>query len=99
MTVIIEPEADREWNEAVDHYEERDPGVGARFNFAIWERLKVLAAQPERFPLVGRVTRKAKIHGWPYAIYFAVNESMRQIKVIAVWHGKRNPKGLHRRIK
>jgi len=98
MTIITEPEAEREWNEAVDWYEEREAGVGARFNSVVWERLRTLAAQPDRFPLAGRLARKAKIKGWPYSIYFVVNAALRQIKVVAVWHGKRNPAELRRRL-
>jgi plasmid stabilization system protein ParE len=37
--------------------------------------------------------------GWPYAIFFAVNEAHHEVKVIAVWHGARNPAELRRRLK
>jgi len=99
MTVITEPEAEHEWNEAVDWYDQREPGVGLRFNAVVRDYLKELAAQPERFPLVGRLTRKAKIKDWPYSIFFVVDDEQRQIKIVAVWHGKRNPAELRRRLR
>ena len=99
MTVITEPEAEHEWNEAVDWYDQREPGVGLRFNAVVRDYLKALAAQPERFPLVGRFTRKAKIKDWPYSIFFVVDDAHRQIKIVAVWHGKRNPAELRRRLR
>ncbi len=99
MTVITEPEAEHEWNEAVDWYDQREPGVGHRFNAVVRDYLKVLAAQPERFPLVGRLTRKVKIKDWPYSILFVVDDEHRQLKVVAVWHGKRNPAELRRRLR
>lgn len=99
MTIITEPEAEHEWNEAVDWHEERQPGLGLRLNSEIWQHIQTLASQPDRFPLVGRLTRKAKIKGWPYSIFFVVNEAHSQIKIIAVWHGKRNPAALQRRIR
>ena len=97
MTLLVEPEAQREWNEAVDWYDEREPGVGLRFNSVVWDQLKTLAAHPERFPMAGRLARKAKIKGWPYSIFFVANETQRQIKILAVWHAKRNPAVLRRR--
>ena len=54
---------------------------------------------PERFPLATRLTRKAKILGrWPYSIYFTVNVEHREIKVLAIWHGSRNPAELMGRL-
>lgn len=99
MTVITEPEAEREWNEAVDYYDQREPGVGVRFNAVVRSYLKALAARPERFPLVARLARKAKIKDWPYSIFFVVDDVRRQIKVVAVWHGRRNPADLRRRLR
>src|SRR2546422_6780539 len=32
----------------------------------------------------GRHSRKARVLGWPYSIFFTVNEEDRQIKVLAV---------------
>ena len=82
MTLIVEPEAQREWND------EREPGVGLRFNSVVWEHLKTLAAHPERFPLSGRLAQKAKINGWPCSIFFVADKTQRQIKILAVWHAK-----------
>ena len=61
--------------------------------------VSAIVSQPRRFPSVGRKARKARVHGWPYSIYFAVNESQAEIKVIAVWHGARKPAGLYRRLR
>jgi plasmid stabilization system protein ParE len=97
--VLTEPEAEREWNEAVDWYEERESGVGLRFNAAVRASLQIVAKQPERFPLYSQLTRKAKIEGWPYPIFFAVNDTHRQINVLPVWHAKRNPTTLRQRLK
>jgi plasmid stabilization system protein ParE len=96
--VIVEADAEREWQQAADWYEERESGVGLRFNAAVHQCLQSLAQEPERFPLISRLTRKARIHGWPYSIFFVINESRQQIKVVAVWHGKRNPARLRRRL-
>ena len=46
------------------------------------------------------LTRKAKMpEPWPYSIYFTVNDRHREVKIIAVWHGVRNPAELRRRLK
>jgi len=46
------------------------------------------------------LTRKAKMpEPWPYSIYFTVNAGHREVKILAVWHGARNPAELRRRLK
>jgi plasmid stabilization system protein ParE len=98
--VIAEAEAKREWNEAVDWYEGREKGVGWRFNDELQIFLSGLAHGPERFKLVTALTRRAKMpKPWPYSIYFAVNQHHREVKILAIWHGARNPAELRRRLK
>jgi len=50
FNVITEAEAKQDWNEAVDWYDEREPGIGLRLNEKIHAVLKTLSKQPERFP-------------------------------------------------
>jgi plasmid stabilization system protein ParE len=98
--VIAEAEAKLEWNEAVDWYEERETGVGLRFDDELQMFLQSLAQDPERFRPATTLTRKAKMpEPWPYSIYFTVNFEHREVKVLAVWHGARNPAELRRRLK
>jgi plasmid stabilization system protein ParE len=98
--VITEAEAERDWHEAVMWYDEREPGVGDRLNVAIRAVLQTLARQPERFSRATRLTHKAKMPPpWPYSVDFTVNTEHREVKVLAVWHGARNPAELRRRLK
>jgi plasmid stabilization system protein ParE len=98
--VVAGAEARQDWNEAVDWYDEREPGVGLRLNDTIREFLQTLSRQPERFPLATRLTRKAKVPGpWPYSVYFTVNTEFREVNVLTIWHGARNPAELRRRLK
>jgi plasmid stabilization system protein ParE len=100
FTVIAEAEAKREWNEAVDWYEAREAGVGLQFDDELRTFLQTLARNPDRFRLVTRLTRKATVPGpWPYSVFFTVNSEHREVKVLAVWHGARNPSELRRRLK
>jgi plasmid stabilization system protein ParE len=100
FTVRVGAEAELDWHEAVLWYEERGSGNGQRLNVAVRDVLNILAQQPERFPLVTGRTRKVRVSPpWPYAIYFTVNPQHREIKVLAIWHGARNPEELRRRLK
>jgi plasmid stabilization system protein ParE len=100
FTVIVEADAERDWHEAVMFYDEREPGVSHRLNVAIRAILNSLAQQPERFSHATTRTHKAKVPPpWPYSVYFTINTEHREVKVLAVWHGARNPAELRRRLK
>jgi toxin ParE1/3/4 len=98
--VIAGAQAKREWNEAVDWYEDHEPGVGLRFDDALRTFLQTLAQNPERFQLFTRLTHKAKVPPpWPHSVYFTINTEHSEVNVLAVWHGARNPVELRRRLK
>ena len=100
FTVIVEAQAERDWHDAVIWYEERESGVSHRLNAAMRDLLNTLARQPERFPRAAHRTHKAKVPPpWPYSVYFTVNMEHHEVKILAVWHGSRNPAELRRRLK
>jgi plasmid stabilization system protein ParE len=100
FTVIVEADAERDWHEAVMFYDEREPGVSHRLNVAVRAILNSLAQQPERFSRATSRTHKAKVPSpWPYSVYFVVNKEYHEVKVLAIWHGARNPAELRRRLK
>jgi plasmid stabilization system protein ParE len=97
--VIHDTEAVFEFRAAVAWYEAQVAGLGVRFTLEVDAVITAIASHPFRFPKAGRKARKARIQGWPYSIYFVVNEAHSEIKVVAVWHGARNPAELRRRLK
>ena len=97
--VIHDSEATFEFREAVAWYEGQAEGLGVRFTLEVDAVITAISFQPLRFSKAGHKSRKARVHGWPYSIYFVINEAHAEIKVIAVWHGARNPAELRRRLK
>ncbi len=97
--VVLDSEAAFEFREAIAWLEGCSEGLGIRFISEVDAVMTAISSQPLRFSKAGRKGRKARVHGWPYSIYFVVNETHAEIKVIAVWHGARNPAELRRRMK
>ena len=97
--VIHDSEATLEFREAVAWYEGQAEGLGVRFTLEVDAVMAAISSQPLRFSKAGRKAHKARVNGWPYSIYFVVNEAHAEIKVIAVWHGGRNQAELRRRLK
>jgi plasmid stabilization system protein ParE len=98
--VVIEEEAEREFAEAVNFYDECEPGLGQRFARELRVFFRIVCEDPERFSLASRLTRKAKLpKPWPYSVYFAIKRETSEVVISTIWHGARNPAGLRRRLK
>lgn len=96
--VVIEEEAEAEFAEAVAFYNEREPGLGQRFACEVRDVFREVCRDPERFRLASRLTRKARVPGWPYSIYYAIKPQAGEIVISTVWHGARNSADLRRRL-
>jgi plasmid stabilization system protein ParE len=97
--VVIAEEAEREFAGAVDYYDQRETGLGQKFARAVRDVFKTACENPERFRRYSRLARKVKVPDWPYSVYFTIKTDMREVVVISVWHGARNPAELRRRLK
>ncbi len=98
--VVIEEEAEQEYVKAVRFYDERQPGVGQRFARDLRAFFKVVCKNPERFRLVSRLTRKARLpKPWPYSVFFAINRESSEVIISTIWHDSRNPAELRRRLR
>jgi plasmid stabilization system protein ParE len=100
FNVISEAGAEEEWRAAFEWYEEREPGLGLRFDDELRAFPHTLANNPERFRRFSRFTHVAKVPApWPYLVYFTIDKAHHEVKIQAIWHCARNPSRLRRRLK
>ena len=92
----FEPVALDEFKSAVQFYESRQPGLGARFFGVVEEAILRIRANPLRFPPLEGNLRKCKLARFPYAIIY--REARNQIEIIAVMHLRREPNYWRTRI-
>jgi toxin ParE1/3/4 len=71
-------------------YEDRSPGLGADFLQAVRLTLEAIERAPEQFPIALEDIRKVSLSRFPYVVYYVV--FTRGISVIAVMHGRRDPR-------
>ena len=95
--VRLKSPADLDYLQALEWYEERQPGLGQEFDaelLVLFERMK---QNPELFQKETAVVRKARMARFKYRIYFTMEGD--EIGVLAIWHPSRNPDALRRRLK
>ena len=93
--LILRDEAEDELNGAIDWYEARAPGLGARFLAAIEAQFQAIRATPLVHAAIYRRTRKTKVRRFPYCVYYRVHVGT--VVVISVFHTSRNPAVWRRR--
>ena len=95
--IISAPEARLSLKGRLRGMRTQQPGLGDRFEAEIHATLRRILQNPERFRLVGSTVRKARVQIFPYNVYYHVEDDF--IGVVSVFHGKRDPAELRRRIK
>jgi len=84
------PKARREEKEIYDYYEVRKEGLGEEF-LNEQERVEtILTKYPKIYQIVHKNIRQAALKRFEYKISFVVNETQKQIIIIAVTHNKRH---------
>lgn len=89
MRVRFRSEAEAELSQALEWYAARSLDTARRFFVQVDQVISCIAADPLRFPRVGRLLRRAAVRGFPYAVYYL--EMADDIMVVGVVHGRRDP--------
>jgi toxin ParE1/3/4 len=95
--VVFRQQARRELDQASDWYEKERVGLGVEFLAEIQILIDRITSNPEQFPILHRDVRKAVARRFPYCVYFRERE--RNIVVLAVFHGSRNPSMVEQQTK
>ncbi len=89
LPIVFRRQARYEFDDAADWYDERRPGLGARFVAEVQAVLNRIIANPQRYAMVFADVREGLLHTFPYAVYYRVEES--RIVVLAIFHASRDP--------
>jgi plasmid stabilization system protein ParE len=96
LPIIFRVEAELEFDEAFDWYEQQQTGLGIHFLECVTEVLERVESFPEAYETVVEDVRRAVVRKFPYVILYKVEPS--QILVLAVFHSKRDPQTWHDRV-
>lgn len=94
---IFHPQAEEEYFEAYQWYEEKQKGLGERFEKMVELRLQQITLNPENYGFCKTPYREASTDFFPYTIVYKLNKKKRLIYIAAIYHSKRNPKHKYRK--
>jgi toxin ParE1/3/4 len=90
------PEARAEYDDAIDWYEARQPGLGQQFVVRIGEVFRRIAANPRVHAKVYHEARKAVVKQFPFVVIY--QEDAGEVIVISVFHTSRDPSEWQSRV-
>ena len=89
LNIRFVPIARREFDDARDWYEQRQKGLGQRFEAVVHAKLLSIREHPELYAVSHNGLREASVGKFPYTIYFRVD--IDEIIIASVFHNSRNP--------
>ncbi|MBI2427719.1 MAG: type II toxin-antitoxin system RelE/ParE family toxin [Ignavibacteriales bacterium] len=89
MNILFHPDAEGEFNDAIYWYEQQRKGLGADFFLCVDEALERIKKNPTLYPTINKQIHRCIVHRFPFAILYEIEHA--DIKVLGVFHSKRNP--------
>ena len=89
MKYYFHPEAESEFLNAIDYFEDRQHGLGNDFALEVYITIEIIIAHPKAWQSMGDGIRRALVSRFPYGILYA--EKNQEIYITAVMHLHREP--------
>jgi len=94
--LIVTPQAEADILDGFQSYEEKQPGLGARFLDEIEQSLNRIAPDPYLYQEVEPDIRRAVVHTFPYLLFYTFDAGA--VHVLAVIHGAQDPAYIKARL-
>ncbi len=89
FTVLIEPRAIADIQQAINYYDSRQSGLGKKFETVIDKHFTAISKNPF-FQIRYHGIRCLPVKKFPFMIHFAVDEIRNQVFIISVFHTSKN---------
>jgi hypothetical protein len=89
MTFSFHPEAELEFQEAIDYYEDCDRGLGYDFSIEVLSTVQNITNYPTAWPVIEEGGRRCLVNRFPYGVVYTIEQD--EIFILAVMHLHRHP--------
>lgn len=96
FSIVIDPRAIRDIQEAIDYYDEQQAGLGLRFEVSLNQQLLILKKNPffhKRYDDI----RCLPLKKFPYMVHFTIDEKKHLVIIRAVFHTSLDPQNWKKR--
>ncbi|MBI1811716.1 MAG: type II toxin-antitoxin system RelE/ParE family toxin [Nitrospirae bacterium] len=89
MTFSFHSEAESEFYEAIDYYENSALGLGYDFSLEVLAAIQNVVSYPTVWPIIEEDIRRCLVNRFPYGVVYSIEQS--EIFILAVMHLRRHP--------
>ena len=89
MTFSFHPEAEEEFNNAIDYYEEAELGLGYDFAIEAYATIQRIIEYSKAWPKIDKEIRRSLVQRFPFGVLYS--EDGNSIFIIAVMHLHKKP--------
>lgn len=89
MSFRFHPDAERELREAVDYYEDVEPGLGYDFSVEVYSSVQRAVSYPKAWPILDGSIRRALVRRFPFGVLYSEENGV--LLIIAVMNLHREP--------
>ena len=97
-SLVIDPNAIQDIQQAIDYYDEQQTGLGKRFESALNKRLITLEKNPF-FTIRYDQVRCLPMKKFPFMVHFTIDEKQSIVTIRAVFHTSLDPQKWDKRKK
>ena len=91
LTLQFNDEARAELLNAIDYYEDKQKGLGRRFNEVVNQTINNILSFPEAFPIVHQNKRKAVVKHYPYVLIYEYEIRDSAVYILSIFHTRQDP--------
>jgi len=89
MTFLFHPDAEAEFNKAIEYYEHHELGLGYDFSIEVRAAIQNIVSYPFAWPILELDIRRCLVNRFPYGVVYGIKED--SVFILAVMHLRRNP--------
>ena len=89
MSFSFHPRAEKEFNEAIDYYEDVRPGLGCELALEVHSTIENVLKHPQAWMLLEYDVRRALVRRFPYAVLYS--QEPQALFIIAIMNLRREP--------
>lgn len=89
MNFSFHPEAEEEFNQAIDYYEDIDPGLGYDFALEVYSTIQRAVDYPTAWAVLDGEVRRCLVRRFPFGVLYTAEQA--EIFVVAVMNLHRQP--------
>lgn len=97
MNIRFTPDADAELADARQWYARQHEDLDMQFMECVDYALSRVVRDPQIYPIVYRDLRRAVLRRFPFAVFYEITTD--EIRVIAVFHSRRDPERWQSRVR